>query len=189
MASDPFSYGGGWTADTCRKVEKFVDTADTFHLPIVYLADCPGFQIGLEAEKHGTIKEGVKAMSAIWQTTTPWCSIIIRNAFGVAGAAHKNGGRYCTRYAWPSGRWGSLPLEGGIEAAYRADIDAADDPNAKMAEIEERLNKLRSPFRSAESFWIEEIVDPRDTRSLLCDFANTAAPLRNPGQSFHMMRP
>ena len=141
MASDPF-YGGGWTADTCRKVEKFVDTADTFHLPIVYLADCPGFQIGLEAEKNGTIKEGVKAMSAIWQTTTPWCSVIIRNAFGVAGAAHKNGGRYCTRYAWPSGRWGSLPLEGGIEAAYRADIDAADDPDAKMAEIEGRLNKL-----------------------------------------------
>lgn len=189
MASDPFSYGGGWTADTCRKVEKFVDTADTFHLPIVYLADCPGFQIGLEAEKNGTIKEGVKAMSAIWQTTTPWCSVIIRNAFGVAGAAHKNGGRYCTRYAWPSGRWGSLPLEGGIEAAYRADIDAADDPDAKMAEIEDRLNKLRSPFRSAESFWIEEIVDPRETRSLLCDFANTVAPLREPGVRMRKMRP
>ena len=189
MASDPFSYGGGWTADTCRKVEKFVDTADTFHLPIVYLADCPGFQIGLEAEKNGTIKEGVKAMSAIWQTTTPWCSVIIRNAFGVAGAAHKNGGRYCTRYAWPSGRWGSLPLEGRIEAAYRADIDAADDPDAKMAEIEDRLNKLRSPFRSAESFWIEEIVDPRETRSLLCDFANTVAPLREPGVRMRKMRP
>ena len=189
MASDPFSYGGGWTADTCRKVEKFVDTADTFHLPIIYLADCPGFQIGLEAEKNGTIKEGVKAMSAIWQTTTPWCSVIIRNAFGVAGAAHKNGGRFCTRYAWPSGRWGSLPLEGGIEAAYRADIDGADDPEAKMAEIEDRLNKLRSPFRSAETFWIEEIIDPRNTRALLCDFANTVAPLREPGARLRMMRP
>ena len=115
--------------------------------------------------------------------------MIVRNVFGVAGAAHKNGGHYCTRYAWPSGRWGSLPLEGGIEAAYRADIDEAGDPQAKLKEIEDRLNKLRSPFRSAESFWIEEIVDPRDTRSLLCDFANTAAPLRKPGQSFHMMRP
>jgi acetyl-CoA carboxylase carboxyltransferase component len=189
MASDPFSYGGCWTADTCRKVTKFVDLAETFHLPIVNLSDCPGFQVGKEAEENGTIKEGVRVMSAIWQTTTPWCTIIIRNVFGVAGAAHKVGGRFCTRYAWPSGRWGSLPLEGGIEAAYSADIAAADDPDAKLAEITDRLEKLRSPFRSAETFWIEEIVDPRDTRALLCDFANTVAPLRDTGPSLHAMRP
>ena len=168
---------------------KFIDMAETFHLPVVYLVDCPGFQIGLQSEQAGTIKEGVRAMSAMWQTTTPWCSIILRNAFGVAGAAHKNGGRYCTRYAWPSGRWGSLPLEGGIEAAYRADIDAADDPKKKLAKIEERLNKLRSPFRSAETFWIEEIIDPRDTRALLCDFAETSAPLREAGPRMFKMRP
>jgi acetyl-CoA carboxylase carboxyltransferase component len=189
MASDPYHYGGAWTADTCQKVERFVDTAQTFHLPIVYLVDCPGFLIGLDAEKTGTIKQGVRAMSAIWQSNVPWCAVIVRNVFGVAGAAHRNGSQYCTRYAWPSGRWGSLPLEGGIEAAYRAEIDAADDPKEKMAEIEERLTKLRSPFRSAESFWIEEIIDPRETRPLICDFANLAAPLRRPGPYSHSMRP
>jgi acetyl-CoA carboxylase carboxyltransferase component len=189
LASDPYHYGGAWTADTCQKVERFVDLAQTFHLPIVYLVDCPGFLIGLEAEKTGTIKQGVRAMSAIWQSNVPWCAVIIRNVFGVAGAAHRNGSQYCTRYAWPSGRWGSLPLEGGIEAAYRAEIDAAPDPKEKMAEIEERLTKLRSPFRSAETFWIEEIIDPRETRPLLCDFAALAAPLRRPGGSSHAMRP
>src|SRR6184192_2648356 len=189
MASDPFFYVGAWAADTCQKVERFVDIAQTFHLPVVYLVDCPGFLIGLEAERTGTIKQGVRAMSAIWQTTIPWCAIIVRNCFGVAGAAHRNGGHYCTRYAWPSGRWGSLPLEGGIEAAYRAELDAADDAGAKLAEIEERLTKLRSPFRSAETFWIEEIVDPRDTRRLLCDWAELAAPLRRPGSFTHPMRP
>jgi acetyl-CoA carboxylase carboxyltransferase component len=189
MASDPNNYGGAWSADTCQKVERFVDTAQTFHLPVVYLVDCPGFLIGLEAERTGTIKQGVRAMSAMWQTSVPWCAVIVRSSFGVAGAAHRNGRRYCTRYAWPSGRWGSLPLEGGIEAAYRADIDAADDPKEKMAEIETRLNKLRSPFRSAETFWIEEIIDPRDTRPLLCEFAELAAPLRRPGPSSHGMRP
>ena len=189
MASDPYFYGGAWPADTCRKVERFIDIAQTFHLPVAYLVDCPGFLIGLDAEKSGTIKEGVRVMSAMWQTTIPWCAIIVRNSFGVAGAAHRNQSRYCMRYAWPSGRWGSLPLEGGIEAAYRADLDAASDPKAKMAEIEERLNKLRSPFRSAETFWIEEIVDPRDTRPLLCEFANLAAPLRRPGPTTHPMRP
>ncbi|MFP6774362.1 MAG: carboxyl transferase domain-containing protein [Alphaproteobacteria bacterium] len=189
MASNPMSYGGCWTADTCRKVEKFVDMAETFHLPIVNLSDCPGFQVGLEAEQSGVIKEGVRVMSAIWQTTVPWCTMIIRNVFGVAGAAHTVGDRYSTRYAWPSGRWGSLPLEGGIEAAYAADLAAAEDPDAKLAEITERLEKLRSPFRSAEAFWIEEIIDPRDTRALLCDFANTSAPLRKVGPSSHAMRP
>jgi acetyl-CoA carboxylase carboxyltransferase component len=189
MASDPNNYGGAWSSDTCQKVERFVDTAQTFHLPVVYLVDCPGFLIGLEAERTGTIKQGVRAMSAMWQTSVPWCAVIVRSSFGVAGAAHRNGRRYCTRYAWPSGRWGSLPLEGGIEAAYRADIDGAEDPKEKMAEIEARLNKLRSPFRSAETFWIEEIIDPRDTRPLLCEFAELAAPLRRPGPSSHGMRP
>jgi acetyl-CoA carboxylase carboxyltransferase component len=189
LASDPLFYGGVWTADACQKIERFVDLAQTFHLPIVHLVDCPGFLIGLDAEQTGTIKQGVRAMSAIWQTTVPWCSVIVRNVFGVAGAAHRNGSRYCTRYAWPSGRWGSLPLEGGIEAAYRAEIDAAADPKAKRAEIDERLTKLRSPFRSAETFWIEEIIDPRDTRPLLCEFANLTAPLRRPGPSAHQMRP
>jgi acetyl-CoA carboxylase carboxyltransferase component len=82
-----------------------------------------------------------------------------------------------------------LPLEGGIEAAYRADIAAAPDPDAKLAEIEERLDQLRSPFRSAETFWIEEMVDPRDTRPLICEFANLAAPLRKTGASTFAMRP
>ncbi|MGE0658341.1 MAG: acyl-CoA carboxylase subunit beta [Reyranellaceae bacterium] len=189
MASDPYFYGGGWTADAAQKVTRFVDLAETFHLPVVYLVDCPGFLIGLEAERSGVIRHGVRAMSAICQATVPWCSILIRNVFGVAGAAHLNAGRANFRYAWPSGYWGSLPLEGGIEAAYRADLDAAEDPKAKLAEIEDRLNKLRSPFRSAETFWIEEIIDPRDTRRLVVEFANVAAPLRTPGTASFPMRP
>ena len=189
MASDPMFYGGGWTADACQKVARFVDMAETFHLPVVYFCDCPGFLIGLEAEKSGVIRQGVRAMSAMYQGTVPWCTFIIRNAFGVAGAAHQNGSRLTWRFAWPSGRWGSLPLEGGIEAAYRADIDAADDRKAKMKEIEDRLNKLRSPFRSAETFWIEEIIDPRDTRPLLCEFANLSAPRRARGDSQPNLRP
>jgi acetyl-CoA carboxylase carboxyltransferase component len=186
LASDPFHYGGSWTADACQKVVRWVDFAETFHLPIVYLMDCPGFMIGLEAEKAGTIRHGVRAMAAVNQTTVPWCTIIVRNSFGVAGVVHQPADRFSMRYAWPSAYWGSLPLEGGIEAAYRADIDAAEDPQAKLEEIEERLNKLRSPFRSAEKFWVEEIIDPRKTRSLLCEFARLADPLRTPGPATKM---
>ena len=189
MASDPYFYGGSWTAETCQKVVRFLDMAETFHLPVVYLLDCPGFMIGLEAEKAATIRHGVRAMAAMNQTTVPWCTIILRNAFGVAGAAHQPAGRLALRYAWLSARWGSLPLEGGIEAAYRAELDAAEDPKAKLAEIEHRLNKLRSPFRTAETFWVEEIIDPRETRRLLCEFSDLAAPLCLPQPSRLQMRP
>jgi acetyl-CoA carboxylase carboxyltransferase component len=135
------------------------------------------------------MRAAVAAISAIHQSTVPWCAIIIRNVFGVGGGAHVPHTQQTIRYSWPSGSWGSLPLEGGVEAAYRAEIAAADDPAAKLAEIEERLQLMRSPFRSAEAFLIEEIIDPRDTRPLLCEFANMAAPLRTPGQSFFTMRP
>ena len=189
LASDPYHYGGAWSADTCQKVVRFVDLAETFHLPVVYLMDCPGFMIGLDAERSATIRHGVRAMAAMNQTTVPWCTVIVRNAFGVAGAAHQPAGRLSLRYAWLSAYWGSLPLEGGIEAAYRADIAAAADPQAELAAIETRLNALRSPFRSAEKFWVEEIIDPRRTRSLLCDFARLAEPLRLPGRAQFSIRP
>ena len=80
-------------------------------------------------------------------------------------------------------------MEGGIEAAYRAEIDAAPDPDLEIVKIEERLKRLRSPFRTAETFWVEEIIDPRDTRKLLCEFARLADPLREPGRSSMAMRP
>jgi acetyl-CoA carboxylase carboxyltransferase component len=189
LASDPYFSGGCWTADACQKIVRFVDMAETFHLPVVYLADCPGFLVGSEAERTATIRHGVRAMAAVNQSTVPWCSIIVRNAFGVAGVVHQPAGRYSVRYAWLSARWGSLPLEGGIEAAYAAEIEAAPDKARRLAEIEARLDRLRSPFRTAEAFWVEEIIDPRDTRRLLCDFAALAEPLRVPGARTFAMRP
>jgi len=109
--------------------------------------------------------------------------------FGVAGAVNQPSGRFSVRYAWLSARWGSLPLEGGIEAAYRAEIDAAADRDAKIAEIDARLQKLRSPFRTAETFWIEEIIDPRDTRRLAVEFTNLATRVLEPGERRFCMRP
>jgi acetyl-CoA carboxylase carboxyltransferase component len=181
LASDPYVYGGAWTAESSQKVVRFIDFAETFHLPVVHLVDVPGFRIGLEAEQAATIRHGARALAAIYQARGPWCTIVIRKAFGVAGAAMSNASRLPFRYAWPSGDWGSLPLEGGIEAAYKRELEAAADPAALRAEIEERLNRVRSPFRTAEKFGIEEIIDPRDTRRVLCAFANLAAPLRSAG--------
>ena len=71
-----------------------------------------------------------------------------------------NTARLRYRYAWPSADWGSLPVEGGIEAAYKAELAAAEDREATLRDIEERLERARSPFRTAETYWVEEIIDP-----------------------------
>ncbi len=189
LASDPYFYGGGWTAEASNKVTRFVDIAETFHLPVVHLVDNPGFLIGLEAEKAATIRHGARALTAVYQANTPWCSIILRKVFGVAGAAHMNASRVHYRYAWPSGDWGSLPMEGGIEAAFKSDLEKSKNPEKLLKEIEERMEKVRSPFKTAESFLAEEIIDPRDTRKLICEFANLSAPLREKGKVSFGLRP
>ena len=107
----------------------------------------------------------------------PWVSIILRRVYGVAGAGHGAHHRLNLRYAWPSGEWGSLPIEGGVEAAYRRQLEAAEDPDALRAELESKLAEVRSPFLTAEAFGIEEIIDPRDTRPLLIDWVRRAAAL------------
>jgi acetyl-CoA carboxylase carboxyltransferase component len=181
MASDPMVLGGIWTAASSRKLERFVDLADTFHLPIVHLVDVPGFLIGRKAEDEGTIRFGSRAMMAVYQAKVPICAVILRKAYGMAGSAHANLSRYKWRYAWPSGDWGSLPISGGLEAAYKSDLEAAKDPKALLKDIQKRLNDVRSPFRTAEKFAVEDLIDPRDTRPLLCEFAEAAYRVLEPG--------
>jgi acetyl-CoA carboxylase carboxyltransferase component len=174
LASDPLQGGGGLDGPASEKMTRFIDLCDTFHVPCVHFVDQPGFLIGTAAERAGTIRYGARALAAVYQARVPWVSIIVRRVFGVAGAAHGNASRLNLRYAWPSGDWGSLPIEGGVMAAYKRDIEAAPDPEAKRRELEAKLDALRSPFRTAEAFGIEEIIDPRDTRPLLCDWVRLA---------------
>lgn len=174
LASDPSYLGGSWEAKTSEKAERFIKLADQFRLPVVHLVDNPGFMIGREAEMAGTIRYGVNAMNAIYKATVPLCSVIIRRAYGIAGSAMSNAESFQYRFGWPSGDWGSLPIEGGIEVAYKSEIEAADDPAAHLEAIRTRLNRVRSPFRTAEKFGVEDIIDPRDTRPLLCEFADLA---------------
>lgn len=174
LASDPSYLGGSWDAKTSEKAERFVKMADQFRLPIVHLVDNPGFMIGGEAERTGTIRYGVQAMNAIYRATVPLASVVVRRAYGIAGSAMSNAERFQYRFAWPSGDWGSLPIEGGVEVAYKSELEAAEDPVAHLEAIRERLNRVRSPFRTAEKYGVEDIIDPRDTRPLLCEFADLA---------------
>jgi acetyl-CoA carboxylase carboxyltransferase component len=191
MANDPRQLAGALDADACDKQTRFVDLCDAFGLPVVNFVDNPGFLIGVEAEKRGTIRHGVRALFAVYQARVPWVSVILRKVYGVAGAGHGAHHRLNLRYAWPSAEWGSLPIEGGVEAAYRREIEAAEDPDALRAELERRLQGMRSPFPTAEAFGIEEIIDPRETRPLLVEWARRAFAIvsREAGPRTRALRP
>jgi len=174
MINNPLHLGGSMDVDAGNKVIRFLLLCNTFHLPIVYFADEPGFLVGKESEKSGIERAGARLVCATCETTVPWITFIVRQAFGVAGSMqYRPGSGIYRRYSWPSGSWGSIHIEGGTTAAFRRVIEAAPDPEAKRQEIEQRLKTLSSPFRTAEAIGLD-IIDPRDTRPLLCDFINLA---------------
>jgi acetyl-CoA carboxylase carboxyltransferase component len=169
IANDCRFHGGAMTPDACIKFERFVDFANTFHLPIVYFCDVPGFMIGLESEKQGIIRFANRAMFAAGEATIPYITIVIRRLYGVAGGAAKQNGMG-VRYAWPSGESGSLVAEGGVQAAFRREIEAAPDPAARRREIEERFIRAASVLRQPGLAAPMEIIDPRDTRPAVIDY-------------------
>ena len=174
-ANDPRFYAGSMTAEGARKVRRFVDLCDTFHLPIVAFVDEPGFMIGPQAEREATIRFGAETLAAVQQASVPWASVIVRKAYGVAAAAHF--GPEAFVIAWPSAESGALPVEGGVAVAFRREIEAAPDPERRRAELEEALAAGRSPFPRAEAFSVHDLVDPRATREILCRWLEWSWPL------------
>jgi acetyl-CoA carboxylase carboxyltransferase component len=166
LANDCRFAGGSMTAEGAQKVRRFIDLCDTFHLPILSLVDEPGFMIGPDAERAGTIRYGMQALFAASQSEVPWLAILLRKAFGVAAGIHL--GRFATVVAWPSAEAGALPVEGGVALAFGREIAAAPDPEARRRELEEELARAQSILPRAEDFGIHDLVDPRRTRALLC---------------------
>jgi acetyl-CoA carboxylase carboxyltransferase component len=175
MANDTRFYAGAMTAHGAQKVRRFVDLCDTFHLPIVSFVDEPGFMIGLDAERTATIRHGAAALFAVQQSSVPWASVIVRKAYGVAAATHF--GPEGLVLSWPSAEGGALPIEGGVAVAFRREIAAASDPVALRTELEEQFAARRTPFPRAESFSVNDLIDPRETRRTLCDWLEWTKPL------------
>ncbi len=174
LANDPYFYAGAMTAQGAQKVRRFVDLCDTFHLPIVSLVDEPGFMIGPQAEADATIRHGTALLFAVMQSSVPWVSVVIRKTYGVAGAAHFGPGGHTL--AWPSAESGALTLEGGVAVAFRREIAEAPDPDAKRRELEEELASRRSPYARAEGYAVSDLIDPRRTRSELCNWVEWIQP-------------
>ncbi len=173
MINNPRAAGGSTSVAAGEKVIRLMQLCDLFHLPLISFADEPGFMVGLESEHQGIEHAGARMVWATCQTRMPMLTFVIGRLFGVAGQCHHRPSGMFRRYAWPTARWGSMHIVGGAAAAYRREINDADDPVAKLAEVERQLESLASPFRTAEATG-QDIIDPADSRSLLVEFVHDA---------------
>jgi acetyl-CoA carboxylase carboxyltransferase component len=178
MAKNPKSKSvGAMDNDAGLKVIRFIQLCDIFHLPLVYFVDEPGFMVGIEAQETGIVRSGARLTLASVQSRMPYITFMVRQVYGVAGTLFTRAHGMYKHYAWLTANWGGMHIEGGTMAAYRRDIESAPDPKARQAEIEQHLWMLSSPFRSLEAFEVDDLIDPRDTRALLCDFVEAAQPV------------
>jgi len=176
IASDSqHANGGALTADGCRKLIRHLDLCDLFHLPVLNLVDNPGFAVGLEHEITGTIRWGGQWMIAFAQATVPIFTVIMRRSFGVAGNNYATPrAQPSMRVVWPAADTGGIPPEGGIEAAYKRQLAQAEDPKAFREELMARIESARGPVGPLSRFQVEEMIDPRDTRALICEWLEMA---------------
>ena len=180
VGSDPTKLAGAMDGEGADKYAHFIDLCDAFNLPVVIFLDMPGFMLGSHAERKATMRRGVRAIIASAEAQIPKVEFNVRKAYGVAAdAIHSLGSPngLNLRFGWPAGEWGGIPIEGGVAAAYRREIDAAPDPEAHREMIENRLMRLRSPFKAAHKGDVTDLIDPRDTRRLACTFIKLAQPM------------
>lgn len=173
MANNTKIFGGTTDVDAGEKVIRLIRLCDTFHLPMITLTDEPGFMVGIDSEKRGIERAGARLVMVTCDSRMPWAQVVMGRMYGVAGQSHHRPSGMYKRWAWPSARWGSMHIQGGASAAYAREIRESDDPAAKTAEIEARLQAIASPFRTAEATG-QDIIDPRDTRVVLVEFVEEA---------------
>ena len=168
VASDGMVNAGALDAGGCQKIARQLRLCDVFNLPVVQLLDCPGFAVGTAAERAATMRWGVDMAKAYYATSVPVFSVIVRRCYGVAGGIMCDSRAVRRRAAWPSAEWGSLPLEGGVEVAHKAELEAAGDGKAAaLQRLFDEYEALKNPIRSANQFGVEEIIVPEDTRRVV----------------------
>lgn len=157
-----------------QKITRMLKFLDIFNIPLLQFVDIPGYAIGTVAERTATMRHGVALAATYYATTMPIFSVIVRRVYGVAGGIMLDCRDPRMRVAWPSGAWGSLPLEGGIEVGHAFELKEIERKQGKgkrderYKELEDEYKRLMNPVRTANAFGVEEIIDPKDTRRVCC---------------------
>ena len=169
VGNQPKILAGTLDIDSSTKAGRFVRFCDAFNLPLVTFVDVPGFLPGTSQEYGGIIRHGAKLLYAFSEATVPKLTVITRKAYGgaydVMCSKHIGGD---VNVAWPSAEIAVMGPEGAVEIVFRKEIAAAEDPEAKEAElVEEYKRRFANPYVAAEMGYLDDVIEPRDTRPYL----------------------
>src|SRR6186997_1897305 len=165
VANQPRQLGGILDNDSADKAARFVSLCDAFGIPLVFLMDVPGFMVGTKVEQAGIIRHGAKMLHAVANATVPKVTVVLRKAYG-AGYYVMCGRAYEPDLivAWPTAEISVMGAEGAVEIVFRKQVEEADDPAAKKAELIDAYRKLIDVYIAAGNDMIDDVIDPRETR-------------------------
>ncbi len=182
VANNPSALAGTLDIDSSVKAARFVRTCDAFNLPLVTFVDVPGFLPGTEQEWGGIIRHGAKLLYAYAEATVPKIAVITRKAYGgaydVMSSKHI---RADFNFAWPTAEVAVMGPEGAVNIVHRKELEEAADPEARRAElIADYRAQFANPYTAAERGYVDDVIEPRRTRAVLCDALETALTKREP---------
>ncbi|HEV3380609.1 MAG TPA: acyl-CoA carboxylase subunit beta [Trebonia sp.] len=153
-----------------EKAASFVQMCDAFNIPLVTLVDVPGFMPGVDQEHHGIIRHGAKLLYAYCDATVPRVQVIIRKAYGGAYIVMDSRSIGADlSFAWPTNEIAVMGAEAAVGIIHRRDLASADDPDHLRARlVTEYTEQLMHPFYAAERGLVDDVIDPQDTRAVLC---------------------
>jgi len=169
VGNQPQVLAGCLDIDASEKAARFVRTCDAFNIPLVTFVDVPGFLPGTDQEYGGIIRHGAKLLYAYCESTVPRVQIVTRKAYGGAYVVmnSKSIGADLA-FAWPSSELAVMGAQGAVNILYRKELGSAGDPEALRAElVEEYTERFANPYNAAERGYVDDVIDPRDTRRVL----------------------
>jgi acetyl-CoA carboxylase carboxyltransferase component len=176
VGNQPRSLAGVLDIDSSTKAARFVRTCDAFNIPLVTFVDVPGFLPGTAQEWGGIIRHGAKLLYAYCEATVPKLTVITRKAYGgaydVMSSKHV---RADFNFAWPTAEVAVMGPEGAVNIIFRRELEEADDPEARRAElIADYRERFANPYSAAERGYVDEVIEPRRTRPVLIDALRTS---------------
>ncbi len=170
VGNQPAVLAGTLDIDASEKGARFVRTCDAFNIPLVTFVDVPGFLPGTDQEYGGIIRHGAKLLYAYCEASVPRIQIITRKAYGGAYVVmnSKSIGADLA-FAWPSAEIAVMGPQGAVNIIFRKELESADDPETRRSElVEEYTERFANPYVAAERGYVDDVIDPADTRAVLC---------------------